>query len=70
MRIEMSCQDCGNNRFDFPEGGDDDDAHVTCADCGHLVGSMGSLKEAVATAVSTGNPVLGFVEERRISDDD
>jgi uncharacterized Zn finger protein len=63
MRIKMSCRECGNNRFDFPKRGSDD-AHVTCADCGHLVGTMGSLKQAVATAVATGNPFLKFDEER------
>lgn len=50
MRIELTCAACGKNRFAFPEGGDDG-SNVVCEDCGHLVGTMGALKEAVAQAV-------------------
>ena len=61
MKVKMTCRECGNNRFNFPEGGGDD-AQVSCAECGHLLGSMGTLKEAVATAVITGDPVIDFGE--------
>lgn len=54
MRIELSCAECGNNRFNFPVGGNDA-SDVTCADCGHLVGTMGSLKDEVAKAVIDGD---------------
>jgi uncharacterized Zn finger protein len=49
MRIELACNECGKNRFAFPDGGDD--AIVACEDCGHVVGNMGDLKQAVAEAV-------------------
>lgn len=52
MRIELTCAVCGNNRFAFPEGGGDD-AIVVCEDCGHVVGSMDDVKQAVAEAVIT-----------------
>jgi len=50
MRIDLACNVCGKNRFVFPEGGGDDEI-VSCEDCGHIVGSMGALKQAVAEAV-------------------
>ena len=50
MRIELSCTACGNNRFGFPEEADDS-TPVACEDCGHVVGSMGELKQAFAEAV-------------------
>ncbi len=53
MRIELACKVCGKNRFAFPEGGGDE-AVVACEDCGHVVGTMGDLKQAVAAAVVAG----------------
>jgi len=50
MRIELTCDQCGKNRFAFPDGGGDD-AIVSCDECGHIIGSMGALKQAVAEAV-------------------
>ena len=50
MRIELTCAACGKNRFTFPEGGDDE-SEIVCEDCGHLVGTMGAVKDAVARAV-------------------
>jgi uncharacterized Zn finger protein len=50
MRIVLTCDRCGKNRFAFPEGGGDD-AIVSCEECGHIIGSMGALKQAVAEAV-------------------
>lgn len=50
MRIELSCSACGKNRFSFPGAGGDD-ALVTCAECGHVVGTLGALKDQVAQAV-------------------
>jgi len=52
MRIELACAVCGKNRFAFPEGGGDS-AIVACEDCGHVMGSMGELKQAVSDAVIT-----------------
>ena len=51
VRIELACAVCGKNRFSFPEEGGDDSTHVSCEDCGHVVGSMGELKQAFAEAV-------------------
>jgi uncharacterized Zn finger protein len=50
MRIELTCAVCGKNNFEFPAGGGDQNA-VTCGECGHFVGTMGDLKDAVARAV-------------------
>lgn len=51
VRIELSCDVCGQNRFDFPEEGNDE-SEVVCAHCGHVIGTMAELKEAVATSVT------------------
>lgn len=50
MRIDIACSACGRNRFSFPieEG---DEAIVTCDDCGHVIGTLGSMKEKVERAV-------------------
>jgi uncharacterized Zn finger protein len=50
MRIELACAECGKNRFAFPSDGTDDDM-VTCEDCGHVIGSLASLKDRVAAIV-------------------
>jgi ribosomal protein S27E len=59
MRIELACAECGRNRFVFPDQGSDD-AEVSCADCGHVVGTMGALKDAVAAAVIRGDSAPTF----------
>lgn len=50
MNIELNCKICGNNRFSFSEA-QTDEAPVRCADCGHEVGTLGSLKTLVEEAV-------------------
>ena len=50
MRIELNCAACGQNRFSITRGMKDD-ALVTCADCGHEIGTMGDLKARVAAEV-------------------
>jgi hypothetical protein len=52
MRIELNCAVCGNNHFRL-EHAQDDDALISCEDCGHLVGSLGQLKERVTEQVLT-----------------
>jgi hypothetical protein len=47
----LACAVCGKNNFDFPEAGGDD-ALVTCAECGHEVGTLAQVKDAVANAVT------------------
>ena len=46
MRIELSCAKCGGNRFDYPMVLKDD-ALITCADCGHEIGTVGDLQRMV-----------------------
>ena len=50
MRIEIACTACGRNRFSFPIA-DGDEAIVTCDDCGHVIGTLGSMKDQVERAV-------------------
>ena len=50
LNIDLSCKACGNNRFSFSEA-HTDDAPVLCIDCGHRVGTLGSLKAMVEQAV-------------------
>lgn len=50
MRIDLSCAACGNNRFSLTEANNDNSV-VSCHDCGHVIGTMGDLKEKVAAAV-------------------
>lgn len=52
MRIDPSCAACGKNCFSLTEAGNDNSV-VTCEDCGHVIGTMGDLKEKVAAAVLT-----------------
>ena len=50
MRIELKCADCGGNNFRL---GDEfeENAEVTCDDCGHRIGSMAELKQHLADEV-------------------
>jgi len=50
MKMELTCQVCGNNRFSFSDA-QTDDGPVRCVDCGHQVGTLGSLKARVEEAV-------------------
>lgn len=50
MRIELNCAECGRNRFTITRGMEDD-AAVSCSECGHLIGTMGELKQRVAAEV-------------------
>ena len=61
MRIELNCAKCGQNSFTIIRGMGDD-AMVTCSDCGHKIGTMGELKERVASEV------MRRVAGRRASD--
>jgi uncharacterized Zn finger protein len=44
MRIELNCAHCGGNRFDVDKV-DSDDSLIRCQDCGHLIGTLASLKD-------------------------
>jgi len=50
LNIDLTCKACGNNRFSFSEA-QTDDAPILCIDCGHRVGTLGSLKAMVEQAV-------------------
>lgn len=50
MKIELSCSQCGSNRFSLTEA-DDDGTPVHCEDCGHDVGTLHQLKQAVIDQV-------------------
>lgn len=50
MRIDLSCERCGKNRFDFPAQGSDEDM-ITCVECGQEIGTLGALKKKVASEV-------------------
>jgi len=50
MRIELSWQVCGGNRFRYPHNGNGEKI-VICEDCGHEVGTLNSLKDRVERAI-------------------
>jgi uncharacterized Zn finger protein len=50
MRIELNCASCGSNNFELGDA-QTDDCLVACADCGHVIGTMGQLKERLAEQV-------------------
>lgn len=50
MKIEIDCAACGSNNFQLNEV-QTDDCVVSCADCGHVLGTMGELKEKLAEEV-------------------
>ncbi len=52
MRIELSCRLCGENHFTL-EAADTDSSIVACRECGHVMGTLGELKEEVARMVLT-----------------
>jgi uncharacterized Zn finger protein len=50
MRIEINCAVCGSNNFELADA-HTDDCTVSCADCGHILGTMGELKAQLAEEV-------------------
>jgi uncharacterized Zn finger protein len=58
MLIDLSCAECGKNRFSLSEA-ESDDCLIRCEDCGHEVGTLGDLKQQVSVEVlrrSASNP--------------
>jgi uncharacterized Zn finger protein len=51
MRIDLSCAECGKNRFSLTEA-QNDACMIRCEDCGHEVGTLGELKRHFAAAVT------------------
>jgi transcription elongation factor Elf1 len=50
MRIDLTCAECGKNRFSIDDA-QDDASVVFCKDCGHIIGTLGELKSRVADEV-------------------
>lgn len=50
MKIELNCAVCGSNNFELADALTDECA-VSCADCGHVIGTMGELKAKLAEEV-------------------
>jgi hypothetical protein len=51
MRIDLSCAECGKNRFSLSEV-EIDACMIRCEECGHEVGTLGELKRHFAAAVT------------------
>jgi hypothetical protein len=50
MRIELNSSHCDDNRFSMDQA-NSDHSIVRCLDCGHLIGTLASLKERIADEV-------------------
>lgn len=50
MRIELNCAACGGNNFELGDA-QTDACRVACAECGHVIGTMGELKQRMAEEV-------------------
>ena len=46
MKIELNCAQCGSNRFNYPLVMARDSV-ITCADCGHEIGTVAELQDKV-----------------------
>ena len=46
MKIELTCAKCGSNHFDYPLKFASTSV-ITCADCGHEVGTVAELQKKV-----------------------
>lgn len=50
MRIDLKCAACGGNNFELGDA-ESDNCSVACAECGHVVGTLGQLKTKLADEV-------------------
>jgi len=66
MKIEIKCARCGSNNFELADALTDNSA-VSCADCGHDIGTMGELKAKLAELVVRRSRVARAREESRTS---
>jgi len=69
MKIKLNCPECDGTRFSYDEEAGDD-AVVTCADCGHVYGTMSDVraslrKKAVAAARKELSRAIGRKFPRR-----
>ena len=57
MKLDLKCASCGSNRFQLGDA-PADDFIVECGECGHVIGTMGQLKDKLADVVALGPRVL------------
>lgn len=50
MEIKLSCDVCNSSRF-ILDSGMGDDALIACDDCGHEMGTLGELKDALGREI-------------------
>ena len=50
MRINLACAECGDNHFRL-DTVESDETLITCQACGHVIGTLGDVKERVAEEV-------------------
>ena len=50
MKIELNCAACGSNHFELGDA-KTDEAVIDCAECGHVIGTLGQLKVRLAEEV-------------------
>ena len=50
VKIDLKCASCGSNRFQLGDA-PADDFIVECGECGHVIGTMGQLKDKLAEEV-------------------
>jgi len=50
VRINLTCRECGGNRFTLDRALNDL-SRVDCEDCGHKIGTLAQLKKQVAEEV-------------------
>lgn len=53
VKIELSCAQCGGNRFDYPLVLKDDSL-ITCSDCDHEIGTVAQLQTKLLAALNRG----------------
>ena len=51
MRVELACSKCGGNRFKYPLALEND-AVITCEDCGHRVGTVAEVQHKLIEQLS------------------
>lgn len=54
MRVNISCAECGGNRFDYPLVLNDD-SMIRCIDCDHEIGTVAQLQDKVVEQLTKGS---------------
>jgi hypothetical protein len=47
VSVDLHCEKCGSSNISMPDLDADNDAPLTCNDCGEDLGSIGELREEV-----------------------